>query len=261
MPVLLIPVHDDAPRRRAPLVTSGLILVNLAVFAWVVHVYLPGGGEVGVSDLYQSLGAVPVDITYWWGTLWDQPAEVGRHFWMFLRYAVLPLLTYQFLHAGPAHLLGNLVFLWTFGDNVEDRCGRWGFLAFYLGCGVVAGATHCVFDANSNLPVVGASGAISGVMGAYLLLHPRARVTLLVWILVFVTFVRVPAWILLVPYFVLQVPEIQNALSLGESSQGVAVWAHLGGAAAGVLVALPLRALGPGGDASGSRKRTQRSTK
>lgn len=255
MPVLLVPVHDDAPRRRPPLVTGGLILLNLAVFALVVRAWLPGGGEEAVADLYQRFGAVPVDVTFWWGALFDRPAWVGAHVGDFLAYAVMPLLTYQFLHAGPAHLAGNLLFLWTFGDNVEDRCGRAGFLAFYLFCGVAAGVTHCVFEPASTLPVVGASGAVSGVMAAYLLFHPRAKVTLLVWIILLVTFVRVPAWVLLVPYFVLQVPDIQNALSLGESSQGVAVWAHLGGAAAGLLVALPLRAVQGGQEPPRSGRR------
>ena len=147
-------------------------------------------------------------------------------------------ITYQFLHADVWHLLSNMLFLWVFGDNVEGRLGRGRFLLFYLSCGVLAALTHCMMLPNDWAPVIGASGSIAGILGAYLFLFPKARVTLLAWVVIFVTFVEVPAWLLLITYFVLQIPDVQGFLNFA-GTQGIAWWAHVGGFLAGASL-LPL---------------------
>ncbi len=230
---LLLPIHDDAPRKRSPLVVPLLLAINLLVYIEAIHIRMSDPEHM--QTLFQDQGLVPDVFLSWWRLAFDNPASLGDQWIEFLRWGVYPLFSYQFLHAGVAHLAGNMLFLWTFGDNVEDRLGRFGFLLFYLLSGVLAVLTHCLIDPTSQVPIVGASGSISGVMGAYLLLFPRARVLLLVWIVIFVTFVRVSAWLLLIPYFALQFPAVQRLFSLGET-QGVAVWAHIGGFLAGMAL-------------------------
>lgn len=145
--------------------------------------------------------------------------------------AFLPLLTSMFLHAGIAHIAGNTLFLWIFGDNVEDFFGHFGYLIFYLVCGVGSGILHVLFNLNSPLPALGASGAISGVMGSYLVLYPRSRILTLV----FVFLVSIPAVFILVYWFVLQF--ISGVTTLGAVSQGgVAWWAHIGGFVMGIVI-------------------------
>lgn len=148
-------------------------------------------------------------------------------------------LTSMFLHGSWGHLLGNLLFFWVFGNNVEDSMGRLRFLAFYLLCGLAAAAAHLAVDPASPVPTVGASGAISGVMGAYLLLYPTVRVRMLFWFLLFIRIIRVPAWMVLLWWFVWQViaglPQLMTLRP--EVSGGVAVWAHVGGFLAGLLLA------------------------
>jgi membrane associated rhomboid family serine protease len=144
----------------------------------------------------------------------------------------------MFLHGGWAHLLGNALFLWVFGDNVEESMGRARFLVFYLLCGLAAAAAHVLVQPGSPIPTVGASGAISGVLGAYLVLYPHARVNMLFWFFIFIRVIPIPAWIVLAYWFVLQVvtglPELMRVRS--EVSGGVAVWAHVGGFVAGMAL-------------------------
>jgi membrane associated rhomboid family serine protease len=151
---------------------------------------------------------------------------------------VLTPLTSMFLHGGWLHLLGNGLFLWIFGNNVEDSMGRIRFVIFYLICGLVAAAAQLFISPASPVPMVGASGAISGVLGAYLVLYPRVRVHVLIFLFIFVRVITVPAWMMLIWWFGLQVieglPQL-NRLSPDVSS-GVAVWAHIGGFASGVLL-------------------------
>ena len=153
--------------------------------------------------------------------------------------AFLPLLTSMFLHAGVAHIAGNMLFLWIFGDNIEDYFGHFGYLVFYLVCGVGSGLLHVLFNLNSPLPALGASGAISGVMGAYLVLYPRSRILTLV--LVFL--IPIPAVFILVYWFVLQF--ISGVTTLGAVSQGgVAWWAHIGGFVMGIMITTVARGRG-----------------
>jgi len=144
------------------------------------------------------------------------------------------LFTHMFLHAGWMHVLGNMLFLWVFGDNVEDILGHWKFLLFYLVCGVTAGLAQVVIDPSSRVPMVGASGAIAGVMGAYLVKFPRSEVKMLAWFLFIFTF-DVPAWVMLIYWFGLQL--MGGVGTVGEASQGgTAFFAHIGGFIAGIVL-------------------------
>jgi membrane associated rhomboid family serine protease len=142
----------------------------------------------------------------------------------------------MFLHGGWGHLLGNLWFFWVFGNNIEDSMGAGRFLAFYLVCGLVAAAAHTISAPGSAVPTVGASGAISGVMGAYLVLFPKARVNLLFFFVIFIRTIPVPAWVALLWWFGWQVIAALPALQGSGDSGGVAVWAHVGGFVAGLLL-------------------------
>jgi membrane associated rhomboid family serine protease len=155
----------------------------------------------------------------------------------------LTLVTCTFLHGGWLHLIGNMWFLWIFGDNVEDRLGHLGYVGFYLGCGVAASATHLAFASGSTVPTVGASGAIAGVMGAYFLLYPRAQVLTLVPLFVFIEILVLPAAIFLGIWFVLQL--VQGTFAIGDlEAGGVAWWAHVGGFVVGLVVIAVLRKRG-----------------
>ncbi len=148
----------------------------------------------------------------------------------------LTLLTCTFLHGGWMHVLGNMWFLHIFGDNVEDRLGHFGYLAFYVGCGIASSAAHLMLNASSTMPTIGASGAIAGVMGAYLYLYPRANVVALVPIFFFLQVLVVPAPLFLIVWFAMQFFEGTFAIT-SQSTGGVAWWAHIGGFAAGFVVA------------------------
>ena len=232
----MFPLRDENPTLRAPVVTY-LILAMLG-FVWVV---VQGAGMA--PELLQAsvcnFGMVPGEIT--------GRAVVGTLVPMGPGMAcavdrdpinLFTPLTSMFLHAGWAHLLGNALFLYVFGRGVEDSMGRFRFIAFYLVCGLSAAAAQVAIDPASPIPTIGASGAISGVMGAYLVLYPRVRVHVLVFLLVFVRIVPLPAWMLLVWWFGLQVlTGLPQLLAVNpEVSGGVAVFAHIGGFAAGVLL-------------------------
>ena len=216
----MLPLWDANPTRRAPVMTLALILANAAVFAFLVQ--LAAEGRAGPFIAAHAL--VPRRLF----AGWDHAAP-----W-------LTVLTYQFLHAGPAHLLGNCWFLWVFGRGVEDRLGPPRFLLLYLLSGVAAAAVQVMVSGDSPLPMMGASGAISGVLGAYLVLFPRAWIyTLVPWI---VPILPVPAFVFLALWFVAQAFHGFGAL-LGGASGGVAWWAHVGGFLAGIgLLVLAPRA-------------------
>ncbi len=213
----MIPVADRNPTRRRPVVTVTLIVACVLVYLGQL-----AGGAHGFEHLVLGLGVVPAVLT--------GRAELAPE--LVLVPAPLTLLTYQFVHGGLWHLAGNMLYLWIFGNNVEDRLGPLPFLAFYLGSGVAAGALHLGLDPASEVPMVGASGSISGVLAAYLLWFPRARV-LVVIPLAFLFTLWLPASVLIGVWLAVQV---LGALTAGGES-GVAWWAHLGGFAAGLLVA------------------------
>jgi membrane associated rhomboid family serine protease len=225
----MIPIKDDNPHFLTPYVTVLFIALNL--LAWFV-VQGAGQGELFFGSLCE-LGLIPSE---WLGTA-DPGTRVplgGEAVCVLVgegeRYTPL---TSMFLHGGWLHLIGNLWFLWIFGNNVEDSMGHVRFVVFYLLCGIAAAALQIVSDPSSTIPMVGASGAISGVMGAYVVLYPRVGVHLLVPIFVFITTVRVPAFMMLGYWLLLQ---LFGGLFLAGPGGGVAFWAHVGGFVAGMAL-------------------------
>ena len=203
----MIPLKDLNPSRRFPVVNVALILINVAVFLY--QVTLP---PRAAQAFVMANATVPMRIPEF------------LHGSVSAQVAFLPLFTSMFLHGGPMHLLGNMLFLWIFGDNVEDFYGHFTYLVFYLVCGVGAGLLHIMFNWNSMLPSLGASGAISGVMGSYLILYPRSRILTLV----FIFLIPIPAVVILVLWFFLQFASGVSSLGMAASG-GVAWWAHVGG--------------------------------
>ena len=206
----MIPLRDNLPTRRAPVVTWFLVAVNVLAFLYERGA-LAGGYRAFVSDW----GFVPARF------LADPIADA------------ITIGTSMFLHGGWLHLGGNMLYLWIFGDNVEDRLGRLGYLGFYFGAGIVAALAQMLVDPASTLPMVGASGAIAGVLGGYLFLHPRVRVTTVVPIFVFLQLIELPAYVVIGLWFVMQLAE--GMLSLASPTHaGVAFFAHIGGFVAGL---------------------------
>lgn len=224
----MIPISDDpGPRRLTPVVNITLVLINVAVFLYEVSL-----GDRGLEGLFRSAGVVPLEFT----TGRDlPPAAPGGIYYT-------TLLTSMFLHGGFLHLGSNMLFLWVYGDNVEDRLGHGRYLAFYLLSGLAASALHIFFNWGSQIPSVGASGAIAGVLAGYLVLFPRATIRTLVFLGPFITITRIPALILIGFWFASQV--FSGVASLGAASEqtsGVAFWAHVGGFLAGVPLVFLLR--------------------
>ncbi len=231
----MFPLRDDNPHFLTPVITYALIAAN--VLAWALLQGL--GMEPILSSSICRLGLIPAELlqTVAAGTRFQAGPEtvcvIGD-----VRTWYTPL-TSMFMHGGWFHLLGNMWFLWIFGNNVEDSMGHVRFLLFYLLCGLAAAALQTFTDPTSTIPMVGASGAIGGVMGAYVVLYPRVRVHMLVFLGFFVTTFAVPAIFMLGYWFVLQL--LSGYFSIGAEGGGVAFWAHVGGFVAGALLVLVLR--------------------
>lgn len=221
----LIPLHDDNPTRRFPVVTVALIAVNVAVFAFELS--LPSAG-LTLNGLFTRAGLIPYEIV---NRVDVPPIDLVPWY--------LTPFTAMFLHGGWLHIGFNMLFLWVFGNNVEDLLGRARFLGFYLLCGLVAGFAQVAINLDSTTPTIGASGAIAGVLGAYILLWPRARVLTVIVLGIFFPIVALPAWALLGMWFLLQA--VQGGLSLGGDTS-VAYFAHIGGFLAGLAIAVPVAA-------------------
>jgi membrane associated rhomboid family serine protease len=216
----MLPIKDDQPRYSTPFVNSFLIGLNILIYfyQWTLG---PRSGDL-FARVY---GEVPAHLAAF---LAGSPSYS-------LPQVVIPFFTSMFLHASWMHVLGNMWFLYIFGDNIEDYLGHFKYLIFYLLSGLIAMTTQVAMYPHSNVPTVGASGAIAGVLGAYFLLYPRARV--LTWFFVFVLYL--PAWIVLGEWFVLQFLAGAATLSMENATRdmgGVAVWAHVGGFIAGVIM-------------------------
>jgi membrane associated rhomboid family serine protease len=227
----MIPLRDANPTRRTPIVTLALIVACFVAFAYELG-RLGSGGMEALDAFVTEWGIVPVELTAAWASGSDLVGEV------------LTLISSQFLHGGWLHLLGNLLFLWIFGNNVEDRLGRLRFLLFYLVGGAVAGLTQVAIDPASTIPTIGASGAIAATLGAYLVLFPRARITSLVFLGFFYQLIDVPAIVVLVFWFLLQLIDGIASLGVTDVGGGVAFFAHIGGFVFGALVGLVIRAVG-----------------
>ena len=250
----MIPLKDNVPTGRFPLVTVILILINVCAFAWQLtlpddHASSADLLRAGVSERDQATieyGAIPFRITHPGSECGVAPGEIAcgedgvvetggstgsplpddldaPPWWV-------TLITAMFLHAGFLHIGFNMLFLWIFGNNVEDAMGRGRFLLFYLLAGLVASYAQAALDTSATVPSIGASGAIAGVLGAYAILHPRARVLSLIFIVFFVTLIEVPALVLLAAWFILQfVPAVGQVASTNVTGGGVAYLAHVGG--------------------------------
>ncbi len=223
--IFAVPLYDDNPTRRPPVVTCFLIGLCIGAFLWQLagdrHQILFGFGMIpavlfGSAHLAPSLRTVPP-----WATL----------------------LTSMFLHGGWFHLIGNMLFLWIFGNNVEDALGHARYLSLYLAGGIAAALAQAASSPLSHVPMIGASGAIAGVLGAYLLLYPRANVHVFVWIVIFFRVVNIPASILLGLWFAMQ---LVSGLARGPGTPGVAFWAHVGGFVSGMILVTVLRPPGVG---------------
>ena len=226
----MFPLRDDNPTILTPFVTIVLILANIGV--WV---YVQGMGfDMGVlADSVCRLGAIPAEITGRTGG--HEGVDLGADLppCMFGGLTYSAVVTSMFLHGSWLHLIANMWFLWLFGNNIEDSTGHVRFLLFYLLTGVAAAAAHVFMTPGSPVPMVGASGAISGVMGAYLLLYPRIRIETLFIFVIILRIIPVPAWFVLILWFGLQV---LSGYMDPVGTSGVAVWAHVGGFAAGVVL-------------------------
>ena len=219
----MIPLHDINPTTRRPVVTLALVIVNALAFVFELLL-----GEPGRTQLVYALGMVPGRVA-----LFPVSPEISAVD------AFLPLLTSMFLHGGWLHVIGNMWFLWVFGDNIEDRLGHGRFVVFYLLCGVLAGLAHTVVNLRSMIPAIGASGAVSGVMGAYLLLYPGSRVVTLVTLGLWWFKASLPAYVMILYWFVVQLVSGTVSLGLREGEGGgVAWWAHIGGFVAGAVLVL-----------------------
>ena len=210
----MFPIRDHNPSGRVPYVTYGLMAANILIF-------ISYAGMMGDAARYGAFlnnwAMIPAEVL----------AGQDQH----------TVLTSMFLHGGLMHLAGNMLFLWIFGDNLEDAFGHIPFLLFYIATGLVADAAHVVSDPDSLVPVVGASGAIAGIMGGYLLLYPKAQVDILFIFVVFFRVFTISAWIVLAIWFGLQ---IFNGSVTDASGGGVAYWAHAGGFVAGIIFAIPV---------------------
>ena len=227
----MFPYHDENTTQRTPVVTIGIIAACVA--AWLL--VQGAGAAMPLAASVCNFGLIPGELlgTVAPGTEWAMggnlvcvvdPGPESRN-----------VLTHMFLHGSWMHLLGNMWFLWLFGNNIEDSMTRGRFVVFYLGCGLAAAALQVASDPDSYIPMVGASGAISGVMGAYLVLFPRVRVYTLVPLGFFLTTIALPAWVMLIYWVFLQT--VGGLTSIGaEGEGGVAFWAHVGGFVAGVVL-------------------------
>lgn len=218
----MVPLRDDNPTSSTPYVTYALILLNIIIFLFQITLPPPA-----LQQFFDHWALVPVQLTSSFnGALSSPGAE-----W-------ITLVTSQFLHGGPVHVGGNMLYLWVFGNNIEDQLGKVKFVIFYLGCGVLAGLSQWVFAPLSDVPTVGASGAIAGVMGAYILRFPKANILTLVPLVFLITTIRVPALFFLGFWFIQQT--FYGIASLGAEvnmgSGGIAYWAHAGGFVFGLIL-------------------------
>ena len=211
----MFPIRDHNPSEAVPYVTYGLIAVNVAVF---LACWLTIADEAALGWFFYNWGLVPERLL-----AGENPQA---------------LVTSMFLHGGWMHLAGNMLFLWIFGDNLEDVLGRVRFLGFYLLSGLAAAGLQVAADPASGVPMVGASGAIAGVMGGYLLLFPRARVDVLFIFVIFFRIFAIPAWIVLLLWFGVQ---LYSGAAVADAGGGVAYWAHAGGFLGGLAMAFPVR--------------------
>jgi membrane associated rhomboid family serine protease len=217
----VLPVTDEVRSRSTPYVNLGLIVANVIVFLWELTL-----NDSQLNDFFRDHGVIPAQLSDWWA----DPSGLGEP---------LTIYTSAFLHGGWLHLIGNMVYLWVFGDNVEDALGHVKYLFFYFVCAFGAVLAQVLVDTESTVPMVGASGAIAGVLGAYLVLYPRATIGTLIG---YVWYVPVPAVVVILFWFLMQL--LAGVAALGAETvaeEGIAFWAHIGGFATGAAIAAAMR--------------------
>ncbi len=214
----MIPIRDDNPTERLPIITVGLIIINIMVFIYQLSL---GKGAV---DFIYNYGMVPYFV--------HNPQAAAGHIYF---PPELTLITSMFLHGGFLHIIGNMLYFWIFGNNIEDELGHIPFLMFYLICGLAAGFAQLAANPNSQLPTIGASGAIAGVLGAYLIRFPHTRVLTLLWLGFFVRLVYIPAVFVLGFWFILQLLFALPSIGAGQGG-GIAYFAHIGGFVIGIIL-------------------------
>ncbi|HEY9814266.1 MAG TPA: rhomboid family intramembrane serine protease [Candidatus Obscuribacterales bacterium] len=223
----MVPLKDDNPVRITPYLTYAIIAINILVFLYEITL-----SPQDLEAFFRTWAVVPAELTrsfhYPSGFAGEKAAE-----WF-------TLITSQFMHAGLAHVGGNMLYLWIFGNNLEEQLGRVRFLVFYLACGVLASLAQWYFAPLSDIPSLGASGAIAGVMGAYIIRYPKVRILTLIPLGIFITTVRIPAFIFLGIWFVQQafygVASLDVTTNVGMESGGIAYWAHAGGFVFGAIL-------------------------
>ncbi|HSB16013.1 MAG TPA: rhomboid family intramembrane serine protease [Bryobacteraceae bacterium] len=213
----MIPLRDSQRSNSTPVITVGLIVVNVLAF-----LYQTSLDKFSLNHVIMEYGVVPS------------------------RLQLTSLVTSMFLHGGWMHLIGNMWFLWIYGDNVEDILGHAKYLIFYLACGVAAALAHVALNGDSRVPTIGASGAIAGVMGAYMVKFPRARIITLIFLFVFVTTIEMPAYAILLYWFVIQIFSGVGSIGYSQISQGGVAWfAHVGGFVTGIVLVMLMRTREP----------------
>ena len=220
----MIPIRDRNPSGTFPYVTIGIIVINVLIFLYELSL------GSGLGEFIMRFGVVPLKVSYY-----SQASDLT-----FIN-TFFPFISSIFLHGGFIHLIGNMWFLWIFGDNIEDKLGHFKFIAFYFLCGIIASSVHVFFNSQSNVPCVGGSGAIAGVLGAYMVTFPRARVVTIVPLFVFIQVMELPAIVVLGFWFVIQFFNGAASITASASGAGVAWWAHIGGFAAGVIILYIIR--------------------
>ncbi|AZV80460.1 rhomboid family intramembrane serine protease [Parasedimentitalea marina] len=210
----MFPIRDHNPSGRRPYIVYTLMALNILAYAFYATTFTT---DIELARLYDAYALIPAEID--------------------ASHRLSPLVSSLFLHGSFMHLAGNMLFLWIFGDNMEDEMGHLPFLAFYIVCGIGAGLIHVVSGPGSHVPTIGASGAIAGVMGGYLLLFPRARIDILLILVIYFRIFSIPAYLMLGVWLGLQ---FLGTLDTDPNTGGVAYWAHTGGFAVGLLITVPL---------------------
>lgn len=214
----MIPIRDTIRSRRFPWVNTAIITLNILIFLYELSL----GSQAALAQLAQAYGFIPAAQIH---LLQEAPLDPAT--W-------IPPVTAMFLHGSPFHLLGNMLYLWVFGDNIEDVLGRFKYLLFYLLAGIAGNLAHMLMNPLSTVPTIGASGAIAGVLGGYFVTFPRSRILSLVPIFIFVTFMELPAVLFLFLWFAMQL--LNGVASVGIPGNVVAWWAHIGGFVAGMVL-------------------------
>lgn len=215
----MIPIRDKNPSGTFPYITIGIIVINVLIFLYELSL----DSELG--EFIMKYAVVPLKIKHY-----SQYPD--------LTFASIsfPFVSSMFLHGGFIHLIGNMWYLWIFGDNIEDKLGHFKFFGFYILCGIIALSVHVLFNSQSDIPCIGASGAIAGVLGAYMVTFPYARIVTIVPLFVFIQVIELPAMVVLGFWFVIQFFNGATSITASTSGAGVAWWAHIGGFAAGIII-------------------------